>query len=948
MKSPYTFVSFDLETTGLDPRNNEIIEIGAVKVEQGKFMEEYSEFVHPGRPIPDFITHLTGISDNDVADAESIKVVLPTFLDFADGYVLLGQNVAFDISFINSKRSYYKGLYIDNIELARILLPQLHSYSLDNLIDYFDIKTEARHRALEDAKITAEIFLRLLDMLGNTSTDFVNDLLIISNRTKSGISDVLEAEIKGRIASARPRATAKKLSLKPVTHISNNIFGDFTNLDSSPPETAEAKIDPEHISSLLTKKGILAKYHGAYEEREGQIALASHIAKAFNDSEIMLAEAGTGIGKSLAYLIPAIFWAENTKQRVVISTNTKNLQEQLFTKDIPLLGKMLDIPFRAVILKGRGNYICRTRWKNIVDSPPRYLSKKERSLLLPVASWLTSTLTGDISETGFFPMLAESGLMEKINSDSTMCLGSRCKLREKCFVNRVRKAVQVSHIIIVNHSLVFSDMVADGGVLGPYNRIIFDEAHNIEKTAIRFLGVTLNHYRVRRVLNHLISQNENVHGLLPTLDDWIGEMTKAWPEFASHKATIGYAIDSIEIAHSAVNSVFENLYSSVCAEAGKINNGHEGKLRYFPGSNIFNDNFNHIESFKESLNNLIAVINDVFLIVSGASENQLTMKEEIQFEIEDIKNSLQGIINDMEFLVEAGGVNVFWFEYNERNSNYSLKINSAPLNVAEKLAFSLYEKMETVIMTSATLTVAGDFSYIETRLGTNLDNRERTSEFIAQSPFDYNSQSAVVVPSFIPSPKENNFIIETNEVLFSLAKKLNRGMLVLFTSRSHLNQSYMELRDRFIRSGITLLAQGIDGSRTTILKRFQKETGSILFGTDSFWEGIDVPGNALEIVVIVRLPFAVPTDPVVQAQMEEVEKNDGNAFMDFSVPEAAIKLRQGAGRLIRHRNDRGAIVVLDNRIITTRYGSIFRKSVSGKSLPANDIDMLTSNLKKWF
>ncbi|MFC1490594.1 helicase C-terminal domain-containing protein [Candidatus Latescibacterota bacterium] len=948
MKSSDTFVSFDVETTGLDPKKNEIIEIGAVKVENGEFIEEYSEFVYPGCPIPDFITHLTGISDSDVAEAESIQTVLPTFLDFADGYILLGQNVNFDISFINNKRMAYKGPFIDNIELARILLPQLHSYSLENLIDYFNIKTDARHRALEDAKATAEVFLLLLDILRESPADFANDLLKLSNRTKSSIGEVLEADVKERISADKPRTPKKKAPLKPAENISDNVYGDFYNLDGDPPDSSSPKIDPGIISAMLTNNGALSKHHKAYEEREGQISLSTNIAKAFNDSEIMLAEAGTGIGKSIAYLIPSILWAEKAKQRVIISTNTKNLQEQLFTKDIPLIGKMLDMPFRAVILKGRGNYICRNRMKNIVNSPSRFLSKKERSLLLPVASWLTTTKTGDLSETGFFPFLAESGLMEKINSDSPTCLGTRCKFREKCFVTRVRKAAQVSHIIIVNHSLVFSDMISSGGVLGPYNRIVFDEAHNIEKTAIRFLGVTLNHYRVRRILNHLISQNENAHGLLPTLDDWVDEMTKAWPEFSANKSTIGTAIDSVEQVHSALNGLFDNIYHSVRAEAGKSKGGHEGKLRYFSGSSIFNDNFDQIETFKESLNNMIAVINDVLMLVSGASESQLNLKEEMMFEIEDVKNSLQAIVNDVDFLVEAGGVNVFWFEYNDRNSFYSLKINSAPLNVNEKLAHGLYDKMETVIMASATLTVAGDFSYIESRLGINLDSRERTAKFIAPSPFDYESQSAVIIPSFVPSPKENSFIKETNEVLYSMAKKLKRGMLVLFTSRSHLNQSYMELRDKLTRSGITLLAQGMDGSRTSILKRFQKETGSVLFGTDSFWEGVDVPGDALEIVVIVRLPFAVPSDPVIQAQMEEIEKAGGNPFMDFSVPEAAIKLRQGAGRLIRHRNDKGAVVMLDNRIITTRYGSLFRKSLSGKSLEATDMEMLIGNLEKLF
>ncbi len=244
--------------------------------------------------------------------------------------------------------------------------------------------------------------------------------------------------------------------------------------------------------------------------------------------------------------------------------------------------------------------------------------------------------------------------------------------------------------------------------------------------------------------------------------------------------------------------------------------------------------------------------------------------------------------------------------------------------------------------------MAGDFSYIRDRLGLDLDSHDRLTEFTAASPFDYNRQSAVVVPSFMPSPKDGDFIRHTNEIILALANGVRRGMLVLFTSRGHLHRSYNELRDIFAQRGITLLAQGIDGSRNVILRRFREEVTSVLFGTDSFWEGVDVPGNALELVVIVRLPFAVPSEPVVQAQMEELEKAGKNPFKDFSVPEAAIKLRQGAGRLIRHRNDRGAVVILDKRITTTWYGSLFKRSLPGRMLRVENIDMLVGNINRWF
>ena len=627
MKSPDTFVSFDVETTGLDPRYNEIIEIGAVKVEQGEFIAEYSELVKPEKSIPEFISNLTGIKNSDVRDAESIHEVFPSFFDFVGGYMLLGQNVGFDMSFLKSQGKITIGPAIDNIEFARILLPQLHSYSLDSLIEFFALKIENRHRALDDARITALIFLKLLDMLRVTSAEFANDMLKISSRTTRVINEVFEAQIKERLNNVKPKSTEIKSFIKSAVPINKNIFGDFSG-ESTPAEPESANIDPEYISSLLQEGSSLSKYHDAYEERKGQIYLAKNIATAFNESEIMLAEAGTGIGKSIAYLIPAILWAETAKQRVIISTNTKNLQEQLFTKDIPLLGKMLDLPFRAVILKGRGNYICRNRWQHIADSPERYLSSEERGLLLPVVSWINSTLTGDLSETGFFPMLVESGLLERINSDSPLCLGSRCKFRDKCFVNRIRKAAQHSHIIIVNHSLVFSDMVSDGGVLGPYSRIVFDEAHNIEKAAIRFLGVTLNYYRVRRILNHLFSRNENAHGILAMLDDWVVEMSKGWPEFSSNRSTIESAINTVQKVRSSTKNLFESLFFIVQAEAEKYEGGHEGKLRYFGNSRIFFEHSDVVEIFKESLSALIMVLNDILILVSGVSSGQLKMKEE--------------------------------------------------------------------------------------------------------------------------------------------------------------------------------------------------------------------------------------------------------------------------------------------------------------------------------
>ena len=948
MTSSDTFVSIDIETTGLDPNLHEIIEIGAVKIQDGDIIGEYSELVKPEKPVPEFITHLTGITNKDVKSAGSIWDVIPSLLDFIRGYRLVGQNVRFDVAFLRKAAGVGNiTTALDNIELARILLPRLPSYSLDSLIDFFALTPEKRHRAYDDARITAVIFLKLIDMLRMMPGDNLNELYRIASKSGSVLEEVFEALVRERLESKRTAVETPIADIRIDKGAGDNIYGDFTS-DSGFREPGKAFIDVEKIESLLKTGGELSKNHSSYEERSGQIMMAKRIAKAFNESEMLLAEAGTGTGKSIAYLIPAILWAEAARERVVISTNTKNLQEQLFSKDIPLLGTVLKSPFRAVILKGRGNYICLRRWGKLVESSEQFLSKQEWELMLPVAAWLQETRTGDLSETGFFNMLLERGLLERIKSESTSCMGAKCAYRDKCFVSRIRRAAQRSHVIIVNHSLVFSDMSSDGGVLGNYSRLIFDEAHNIEKVAMQFLGVNFSYYRIRRILNRLYDAKEGKYGILASLSKWAEEMVKGWPEFAANVSLIETSTDTVRHVRASTIELFENLNSAVRSEAGQKRNGHSGKLRFRENSNIFDRCADFIDEFASSITELIRILGDIFNLISGVTPNQLRDKEERLIDLEDIRQNLMSLNSDFAILIEATGKNVYWFEYSEKDSPFTLKINNAPLDVAEKLSAGLYDHMETVIMTSATLAVARDFSYIRERLGLNLDSRERTTEFIAASTFDYNRQSALVIPQFLPTPKQDSFIGESNEVILNIAHGVRRGMLVLFTSWGHLNRAYKDLHEQFSRSGITLLAQGIDGSRSLLLRRFQEEPSSVLFGTDSFWEGVDVPGHALEVVVISRLPFAVPTDPVVQAQMEEIERSGGDPFIEFSVPEAAIKLRQGAGRLIRHRSDRGVIIIMDKRVQTTRYGSLFKRSLPGSSLRAENVEMLVKGLQQWF
>ncbi len=949
MTSADTFVCIDLETTGLDPQLNEIIEIGAVRVVDGVVKGEFSELVKPERSIPEFITRLTGISDRDVRNASSIREVMPRFLDFIKDYRILGQNVGFDISFVRRFAGIASiGSAIDNIDFARILLPDLSAYNLDSLIDFFALDPGKRHRALDDAKVTAEVFLKMIDMLRIVPDSFLSEMMKISSASESMLGEIFQSETLARMNDISAPTRRKSAPFLKKDASRNNRFGDFSVEMEMSDEPKPAAVHPSDIERILSNEGALAKAFDTYEERRGQISLSLRVGRAFNESEILIAEAGTGIGKSLAYLIPAIKWAVEARERVIVTTNTKNLQEQLFFKDIPLLGKVLDLPFRAVILKGRSNYICLHRWERLLSQPSRYLTKEEKSLMLPVASWLLKTSTGDLSETGFFSMLLETGLLERISSDTMSCLGGRCPTRDNCYVNRIRRAALKAHVVIVNHSLVFSDIVSDGAVLGQYSRIVFDEAHNIEKVALQYLGVNFSYYSIRRVLNKLYSKDGGEHGLLTVLREWTVEMAKGFPGYVDKNATVTVTIETLSHFRSVVRQLFEDLHTSVLKTVSSQPGRSDTKLRYDDTTEIFSAAADAREQFNDIISLLIKGLDDIKLIVSEASQGQIKDRIEVLADIEKSQTELQAIVDEFEFLRSASGPNVFWFEYREGGSAYNLKIHSAPLDIAEKLSIGLYDHMESVVMASATLTVARDFDYIRNRLGLNLDSRDRVTEFIATSPFDLQQQSILAVPSFLPSPKSDTYVNAVNDTILSLATTIRRGMLVLFTSRGHLHRSYNDLRDRMERDGITLMGQGIDGSRSLLLRRFREETKSVLFGTDSFWEGVDVPGSALEVVVIVKLPFAVPSDPLVQAQMEEIEKDGGNPFMEFSIPEAAIKLRQGAGRLIRHRNDRGVVVVLDNRIITARYGEIFRRCLPGTFRKFPELDQMSESLHIWF
>ena len=684
--------------------------------------------------------------------------------------------------------------------------------------------------------------------------------------------------------------------------------------------------------------GICAEHLPGYEHRPQQVEMARAVCRAFNRGEILLVEAGTGTGKSLAYLVPAVLWGVVNRDRTVVSTHTKNLQDQLFLKDLPFLQKALGVPFKAALVKGRGNYLCRRRWERLFRDGLSGLSRFERNMLVYLVLWAEETETGDVEEHTGFPSKG-GGLWGKVCSEAGSCLGNRCPFYDVCFLMRVRREALASHVVVVNHSLVFSDLAAEHRVLGEYRNIVFDEAHTLERAVAQHLGRELSPWRLRSAVSKLYERGEAESGILAVL----GAYVKA-SDIPGRTAILGKIEDLVDR----------------CQEVEEAGEAFFGKLaRRIPNSGPYGAKvrIRDREFFRSVRQPLEDLLGGLEALAEGLgtlgewfaeAEGELPNAEELTAELGGAGEAVGELAEDLRFLTDVSQEDfVYWAELPPGEDRTDVRLCAAPLDVAPFLE-EFYGKMRTVLLTSATLAVGGDFGYIRERLGLDGSQAGRVRTLRVGSPFNYETQVLVCVPTFLPSPKEDGFEMAVEEVLRTLTLEVRRGTLALFTSHRMLQGVHRSLRDHLGREGMLLLGQGLDGPRSHLARMFREEVGSVLLGTDSFWEGVDVPGEALEVLVIVRLPFAVPTEPLVEARCERLLEEGRNPFWEYSLPEAVIKFRQGFGRLIRHRKDRGVVVLLDGRAIRARYGRAFLDSLPVGFRKVRSLGELVRAVRGWF
>ncbi len=668
---------------------------------------------------------------------------------------------------------------------------------------------------------------------------------------------------------------------------------------------AEAKLPSLH--EFFAKGGLLAKSSLRFEQRPGQYLMAKAIEEALGDRRHLIAEAGTGTGKTLAYLLPALRFARERKQRVIVSTGTKNLQEQLALKDIPFLESILG-PLRVCVMKGRANYICKQKLYSLRDNP--ILSGLDDiQQFHAITQWERGTETGDRAEIDALP--ENSALWPKLDARSEVCLGQTCPNVEPCYITGMRRKALESDLIIVNHHLFFADLNikqqvgegVDAGILPDAAAVIFDEAHELEDVASQYFGIALSNAR----FDELARDTEN--------------MLRAK----------GVSTSAIESATAQLRDRSRMFFGSLPAPPS-----HLGRLE-------FTDRPDFLEAR-----------GDAYLATSNALvrlEGELERLREVD-EATGLRKRAADIRNHLKFLLESEDKNtVFWIERRAtggvRNAaargrdsdapqSFSTHLQATPIDVSELLGDTLFQRYGTVVLTSATLTVAGKdgapgFAHLEKRLGVPFPK-----ELVVPSHFDYAKQALLYLPDFMPDPRSAEFVGQATEKIRRVLEITRGRAFCLFTSYAAMR----EMHDRLLcEVPFPLFLQG-SAPRHVLLEQFRTTPNAVLFGTGSFWQGIDVQGEQLSCVIVDKLPFAVPTDPITKARTDAIAAAGGNAFNDLQIPQAVLTLKQGFGRLIRSLTDRGVLMLLDPRIRTTRYGKVFLDSLPayGRTSEIGDVE----------
>ncbi len=731
------------------------------------------------------------------------------------------------------------------------------------------------------------------------------------------------------------------------------------------------------LSAQFQPGGNFARHLPQYEYRKPQIDMLTSVIDAFNKDRIALIEAGTGTGKSLAYLVPAVFWSLKNQERVVISTHTINLQEQLIEKDIPIIRKCCGLNFKSVLVKGRNNYLCLRKVYNLRSEGGTLIEEKDRQQLNDLLEWATKTQEGSKADLNFVP---QEDVWEAIQSEADQCTRLKCPFYDECFFYIARRKAASADVLVVNHYLLMADLIVrketkgydTAAILPPFKKIIIDEAHHLEDVVTANLSCTISRLRIIKLLGRLVNVKDSRKGLLHYLKSKLKAVSSIHDKSIAGEITDRINTEILEVRqrlYESVQGVFEDISKAVSNYLSQQSHNQitpptsppsQGGVKILSGKKKFLQNAiiktntevsNKEEEIKlrvtESListdlwqgviqpqlralsldiHKLASILKALLDEIGKLSKKSQDSLSSVLIDIVSCKMRLKLVANDIASFITEDEKICKWMEIKKYAGGPAIRFYTAPLSISNDLKECLYDNYTSIILTSATLAIGKTFTFFKGSIGLHQIPEDRLSGLILDSPFNYMRQAIIGIPTDISEPDKPGYVSALEENILQTVKISEGRALILFTSYSLLDNLYRRLEPQITRLGYTCLKQGMD-NRHNLLETFKKDKTSVLFATDSFWEGIDVKGDSLECVILTRLPFKVPTQPIIEARTEAIERAGGDAFYDYSLPMAVIKFKQGFGRLIRSREDRGVVIIFDRRVVTKRYGHVFLHSL---------------------
>ncbi len=919
------YIAIDVETTGLEAGVDEIIEIAAVKFQADEVLETFSTLVQPVHSLPLNSSRLTGITADMLVGAPRFAEVAPRFAAFLKNYPLVGHNVEFDLRMLRAQGMRLPQPAFDTLELATLLMPRTPAYRLGTLTATLGIPHDEAHRALSDADVTRQVFLHLLRRIAALPLDDLNEIMRLTGRIEWGLRSLFEE-------AQRAKALRVFVDATPIQADRHDARDE--KIAPLKPTGDERPINLADIRRFFSPEGALGRAFAGYEQRDQQVRMSEAVADTLNQGGALIAEAGTGTGKGLAYLVPAALHAARRGERVVISTNTINLQDQLFFKDIPTLQKVMSNgadkpPFTAALLKGRSNYLCLKRYKDL-HRDPRLMSDDVRALI-KVQLWLPTTESGDRAE---LPLQeGENVAWNRMSAAWEQCTGPQCSEFQRCFFFKARKQAEAAHLVIVNHALLVADLAVENDVIPPYDYLVIDEAHNLEDVATDQLSFTVDREGLLAFLDDIFTEGQAqvVGGLLSELPNHFRESMATRTDIDRADAIADALRPAVARARDAVYGCFNVLIAFIKRETELT--AHDSRLRITDALRR-KPSWAEVERAWDTLSTALHAIGEglgrLETLLIDLKDAELLEYDALMLRVQALKRYATEVrINIGHILTGGAEEKVTWLTHDRTRDE--LTLSAAPLSVADVLRTNLFEAKTATILTSATLSVGGNFTFIRERIG--LDHAE---ELTLDSPFDYTRQALLYIPQDIPEPNQNGYQRALEQAIIDLARATGGRMLVLFTSTNALRQTYRAIQEPLEDAGIAVLGQGIDGSRRSLLERFREFPGTVLLGTSSFWEGVDVVGDALSVLVIAKLPFSVPTDPIFAARSEQFD----DPFSQYAVPQSILRFKQGFGRLIRSKDDRGVVAVLDRRLLTKKYGQTFLESLPHTTVRSGPLQRL--------